>query len=121
MLDVELKLRHVSTEDLSHALEVFPQSNFHTSQFSFEFPRLLVIATWWYISCDLALIVGTFIRGLGNYDAMRNDKELPFGRIIAQFIIADSGSSQSFRSFRLETRAARKVFNDALSADKYKA
>ena len=67
------------------------------------------------------LIVGTFIHGIGNYEAMQNDEELPFGRRISQFIIADSCSSQAFRSLRMVTMAARKVFNDALSAVKYKA
>ena len=65
--------------------------------------------------------VGTFIHGLGNYNAMQNDKEPPFGRRIAQFIIADSGYAQPFRSFRVETRSARKVFDDALRAAKCKA
>ena len=51
---------------------------------------------------------------------MLNDEELPFGRRIAQFIISDSGSAQAFRSFRVTTRAARKAFNDYLSAAKCK-
>ena len=76
---------------------------------------------WWDRSCDLALIVGTFIHGLGNYEAMRNDKEIPFGRRTAQFIIADSGSAQIFKSFRVATISSRKVFDDAFSADKFKA
>ena len=73
------------------------------------------------MSCDLSLIVGTFIHGLGDYKAMWNDKELPFGRIIAQFIISDSDSAQAFRSFRVATRATRKVFDDALIESKCKA
>ena len=52
---------------------------------------------------------------------MKNDEELPFDRRIAQYIIADSGYAQSFRSFRVATRAARKVINDALSEAKWKA
>ena len=52
---------------------------------------------------------------------MLNDEELPFGIIIAQFIIADSGSAQSFKYFRVATRSSRKVFDDAFSADKFKA
>ena len=73
------------------------------------------------MSCDLALIVGSIIHGLRNYEVIQNDKELPFGRRIAQFIISDSGSAQAFRSFRVATRAARKVFYDALSAAKCKS
>ena len=52
---------------------------------------------------------------------MLNDKELHFGRRIAQFIIADSGSAQAFRAFILVTRASRKLFYDALSVAKCKA
>ena len=48
----------------------------------------------WDRSFDLDLIVETFIHGLGNYEAIRNYQEPPFGIIIAQFIIADSGSAQ---------------------------
>ena len=76
---------------------------------------------WWYISCDLDLIVGTFIDGLVKYKVILNDEELPFGRRIAQSIISDSGSAQAFGSFRVEARAARKVFDDAFSAVKCKA
>ena len=51
---------------------------------------------------------------------MQNDKELPFCRRIAQFIIADSGSAQAFRYFRVARREARKAFDDALSEAKCK-
>ena len=52
---------------------------------------------------------------------MRNDKELPFGRRIAQFIISESGSAKSFRSLIMATREPREVFDDALSAAKCKS
>ena len=52
---------------------------------------------------------------------MLNDEELPFVRIMAQFNISNSGSAQVFRYFRVATRAARKGFDDDLSADKCKA
>ena len=52
---------------------------------------------------------------------MRNDKEFPFGIIISQFIISDSGSAQVFRSFRVATRSERKVFDDYLIVAKCKS
>ena len=52
---------------------------------------------------------------------MRNDKELPFGRGIYQFIIDDSGSAQAFRYFIVATRAARKSFDDAFNVANCKA
>ena len=69
-LDVDLKLQHVSTEELSHALGILLQSNVYTSQFSFGFSRFSVIAPWCDRICDLAIIVVAYIHGLGNYDAM---------------------------------------------------
>ena len=114
-------MQYVSTEELSHALGIRLQSNIHTSQVSFGFSQFSTIAPWWGRSCDLALIVGTFIHGFGSHEAMRNDKELTFGRKIAQFIIADSCSTQALRCFRVATRSERKVFGDDLSAAKCKA
>ena len=61
------------------------------------------------------------MHGIGNYKAMRNDKEIPFGRRIAQLNISDSGYAQAFRYFIISTRAARKVFDDVFSAAKYRA
>ena len=119
-LDVDFKEKHVSTEELSHALGTRIKSNVHTSQVTFGLSRFSVIAYLWDRSCDLALIVGTFIRGLGKYESMKNYKELPFCRRIDQFIISDSGSAQVFRSFRVATRSAIKLFDDALSAAKCK-
>ena len=52
---------------------------------------------------------------------MLNDEELVFGRIISHFIIADSGSAKSFRSFRVATGAVRKVLDNYFSAAKCKA
>ena len=121
MLDVDLKARNVSTEEFSHTLGIRLQLNVHTSQVYFGFSQFSVIAPWRDRSCDLALIFGTFIHGIENYEAMRNDKELPFGRRISQFIIDDSGSAQAFRYFIVATSPARKVFDDALSSAKCKA
>jgi len=115
-LDIDLKSRHVSTEELSHALGM-GLSNQHSLKSS----AISSLAPWWNRNCDLALMVGTFIHGLGNYEAMRNDEELPFGRRIAEFTTADPGSAQAFRNFTAATTAARKVYDDALTAFKSKA
>ena len=120
-LDVDLKAQHISTEELLYAPGICIQSNIETSQDPFGISQFSVIASCWDRSCGLAIIVGTFIHGLGNYDAMLNDKEIHFGRRIAQFIISDSGYSQVFRSFIVATREARKVFDDTLSVAKCKA
>ena len=61
MLDVDLKARYVSTEELLHALGIRLQSNVHTNQVSFGLSQFSVITPWWDRSYDLALIVGTFL------------------------------------------------------------
>ena len=73
LLDVDLKAKHVSTEELSHALGIRLQSNVHTNQVSFGFSQFSVIVPWWDRICDLVLIIGTFIHGLGKYEAMINE------------------------------------------------
>ena len=76
-LDVDLKARYVSTEEILHALGIRLQSNVHTTQVSFGFSQFSVIAPWWDRSFDLALIVRTFIHGLGNYDTIQNEEDPP--------------------------------------------
>ena len=73
-----------------------------------------------YRLCDIALIVGTFIRGIGSYEATKNDREPPFGKRIDQFIIDESGSPEAFRYFRLAENEAKQVPDDSLSTAKYK-
>ena len=82
------------------------------SQVSFVLSQFSVIALWWDSSFDLALIVGTFIHCLGNYEATGINEEITFVRRISQFNIADTGYAQAFRSFRVTTRATRKLFDD---------
>lgn len=89
-LDLDLKARFVSTEELTLAIGTY------LSCASSSQPRLFVqsaVAPWWDRSCDIALIIGTFVHGLGNYEAMRNDEELPFARRITSFISSDPGSA----------------------------
>mmetsp|Transcript_46338 Transcript_46338/g.69923 ORF Transcript_46338/g.69923 Transcript_46338/m.69923 type:complete len:1184 (+) Transcript_46338:1551-5102(+) len=113
-LDADLKSRHVTTEELSHCLGIhLPRPRFYSD--------CAPPAPWWDRSCDLALIVGTFIHGLGNYEAMRLDDDLPFGRKISQYASNDPGTARAFHTFEAAAYSARKVFDDALSSAKLKA
>lgn len=124
-LDIDLKARHVSTEELSQGLgtrlgDDYCSMSSLARQTSYS-GALSILPPWWDRNCDLGLLVGTFIHGLGNYEAMRNDEELPFGRRIAEYAVADPGSAQSFRSFIAATKAIRNLYDDALKYGKIKA
>ena len=108
-MDPDLKARLVSTEELSLALSS------HLRKVQQRAP-----VVWWDRSCDLALLIGTFVHGLGNYDAMQNDDALPFAFKIRKFAKSSEGCVAAQRQFDTATAAARKVFDDALDAAKLK-
>jgi hypothetical protein len=108
VLDTDLKARYVTTEELSLAISA-----------SFKRIQSTPPATWWDRCCDVALIVGTFVHGLGNYKAMRADLELPFSERIRKD--TSLSSSVAHDTFVAATNAARKVFDDALEAGRIKA
>lgn len=110
-LDVDLKSRHVTIEELSHLL-----GSRLCCRRKISHP-----APWWDRCCDLGLIIGTFVHGLGNYEAMKTDDRLPFGRKIDRYARGDEGTSQAFTCFEIAAKAARKVFDDALDEAKAKA
>lgn len=76
--------------------------------------------TWWDRSCDVALLVGSFIHGLGNYEAMRNNDELPFKAKIEQQAVAYDACATAHGSFIAAAGAARKLFDSALGSAKSK-
>lgn len=109
-LDVDLKARYVTSEELSLAIG----------------SRLGVITTrdpasWWDRSCDVGLVIGTFVHGLGNYEAMRNDFELPFAQKLRRVAKDDEACDVAAHVFRAAAHAARRVFDDALEATRVKA
>ena len=98
-LDLDLKARHVSTEELSQALGVNLISlERGGNRFKSIGPEsFLTCAPWWDRSCDLGLLVGTFIHGLGNYEAMRNDEDLPFINRINFYVKCNRAAAESYR------------------------
>lgn len=68
---------------------------------------LMLSAPWWDRSCDLGLIVGTFIHGLGNYEAMRGDEELPFINRINYYVKCNRAAAESYRRFENAAVAAK--------------
>lgn len=108
-LDLDLKARHVTTEELLHALgtQLYSSSSH-------------CYAPWWDWSCDIGLVVGTFIHGLGNYDGMRKDEELPFLTRMTAYVQYNKVESESYRRFEHAADAAKCVFEKALETMKIK-
>jgi len=111
-LDLDLKARHVTTEELLHALGTRLYSSISESTVS--------CAPWWDWSCDIGLVVGTFIHGLGNYDGMRKDEELPFLNRMNAYVQYNKVESESYRRFDHAADAAKRVFDKALETMKIK-
>lgn len=109
-LDADLKARYVTTEELLLAV-------------SASFLRLSSKppASWWDRSCDVGLIVGSFIHGLGNYEAMRNDTTLPFAERIRKSSQHNLACKLAMQNFRIAASATRRAFDDALESARVKA
>ena len=91
-LDADLRARHVSAEELSLAV-----GSYYRAAVDLDAP-----ASWWDRSCDIALIIGTFVHGLGNYEAMRNDEELPFFHKIKGHAESDEACVSATTAFQLQ-------------------
>lgn len=109
-LDADLKVRFVTAEEFS-------------LQVAKVYTKLAgpAPAVWWDRQCDVALIVGSFVHGLGNYIAMRNDVDLPFSENIRRAAVQDPGNVHATTVFRTACEGARRVFDDALENAKIKA
>jgi len=109
-LDADLKARFVTSEELALAVSA-----------SFEKLDLKAPASWWDRSCDVGLIVGTFVHGLGNYELMLRDHSIPFADKIKKLGEFDTLSKTAIQRFRSAASAARRTFDDALDAMQVKA
>lgn len=107
-LDTDLKARHVSTEELSLAIA----SRYRTIV-GLEAP-----ATWWDRSCDIALMIGSFVHGLGAYEAMRADEDLPFSYKMKQYADSDEACWSASVAFQAAATASHTVFDNALESVK---
>jgi len=92
-LDVDLKARYASTEELMFALS----TKMSTSLESYK----LSCPPWWDRSCDLGLLIGTFFHGLGSYEAMRNDEALPFGNKIKSYVMCNNTEAEAYHHFEV--------------------
>jgi hypothetical protein len=109
-LDPDLKSRFVTTEELALMIGTF-----------FRKLQLKSPTSWWDRSCDVGLVIGSFVHGLGNYEAMRNDFDLPFAEKILKTAQRDKACTAASQTFRVAAKAAREVFDDALESARIKA
>lgn len=110
-LDLDLQSRFVTSEELFVAVG---------SLFRIAGSELKP-ALWWDWKCDVGLLIGTFIHGLGSYDAMKSDSDLPFAFKIKKTTASSIACRTACETFRRATTAARRVFEDALEAGRIKA
>ena len=111
-LDMDLKARFVTTDELMYALST--KMSVQLESYKQSCPP------WWDRSCDLGLLIGTFFHGLGNYDAMRNDEDLPFSNKIKSYVMSSSSEAESFRHFEMAANSAKRIFDTALVTMKRK-
>jgi hypothetical protein len=111
-LDLDLKARFLTTEEIMYALS----TKMSVALESYK----IACPPWWDRSCDLGLLIGTFFHGLGNYDAMRNDEDLPFSNKIKSYVMSNRSEAEPYRHFELAADAAKNVFDTALVSMKRK-
>jgi len=109
-LDIDMKTRLVSTEELTLSINLLFARVKHKPP-----------ANWWDRSCDIALLLGTFVHGLGNYEAMLQDETLPFAYKIRKYAKSDSLCCDAQKRFANAASAAKQVCDDALEQSKLKA
>jgi hypothetical protein len=109
-LDPDLKSRLVTTEELGLVIgSVFRKVETKPP------------ASWWDRSCDIALVIGSFVHGLGNYEAMRSALDLPFADMIFKAAKKERGCAAAAQVFLSAAEATRRVFDDALESARIKA
>lgn len=109
-LSLDLTSRLVSMEELFLSLSSRVTSLPHNAP-----------AVWWDRTCDIGLILGTFIHGLGNYESMLNDDSLPFARCLKKYVTTDVLSADAHKRFVSVASATKGVCDAALEASKLKA
>jgi len=116
-LDLDLKAKLVSTEEFSHALDFFLDFENYCEQVwsSHGIPQ------WWDLSCDVGLVVGTFVHGLGNYESMRQDTQLPFGWKLSIYSTIDPYLRDGMDRFESAVKAAKTAYEDARERAKVKS
>mmetsp|Transcript_6483 Transcript_6483/g.12211 ORF Transcript_6483/g.12211 Transcript_6483/m.12211 type:complete len:1937 (+) Transcript_6483:1878-7688(+) len=67
-LDLDMKIRYLTFEEILHVIGGRLVEN----------PDFGAVAPWWDIECDVGLLVGTVVHGLGNYRNIMMDCTLPF-------------------------------------------
>jgi len=113
-LDIDMKAQYITIDELCRGLN---------KRLCVERPNAEWASpcNWWNRSCDIALLVGTFLHGLGNYPTMQQDEALPFSRLLSENAKQNRLSCQSMRIFDAAFSAAREVIDAAFKEAKIKA
>jgi len=100
-----MKIRYLSTEEILFAIGKRLNEPWKIAHLSRRSP-----APWWDRTCDLGLIIGTFLYGVGNYQAMALDNTLSFTHKYERD--EDNNPALRFGRFRAISKAVRNTFDD---------
>jgi len=101
-LEIEVKTKLITVEELSHAMaEIYPPS----------VEKLPVPVPWWDRSCDIALVLGSFLFGLGSYESMSIDEQLPFAWKLKSYAHAESDAVHAICLFNDAVNAVSQLVN----------
>mmetsp|Transcript_36172 Transcript_36172/g.86986 ORF Transcript_36172/g.86986 Transcript_36172/m.86986 type:complete len:2449 (-) Transcript_36172:61-7407(-) len=110
LMDIDLTARLVTAEELKLAVGLLLRNVSHVAP-----------AAWWDRSCDIGLLIGSFVHGLGNYEAMMHDNSLPFVKKLENYAKSDPLATDAQANFLKVTKTAAKVCDDAFDNSKFKA
>ncbi len=104
-LDIDLKIRHLTVEELNHSLGCLLNDFSKIRHLSRWAP-----SPWWDHTCDLALLIGTFLHGFGNFENMYLDKSLPFAKKIDEY--SCQGGVSDGHDYELVRKISKDVIAD---------
>jgi hypothetical protein len=90
-LDLDMKVRYLTFEEILHTI----------GGRLVQSPDFGAAAPWWDIECDVSLLVGTIIHGLGNYRNIMMDNTLPLAnKLSRQKLFGKMTKSTNFNILR---------------------
>ena len=106
LLDMDSKINFITTDELLSWLD---------SVLRYEGPMNDWVrrCSWWNRSCDLALIAGSLLHGLGSYRRMQEDPNLPFSKYLSKG--NDMNSQSDVNMYELVINASKNLFERAMN------
>jgi hypothetical protein len=111
-LELDVKTKLVTMEELSHAVaHVYTAAGARRGR-----PPLPNPCPWWDRSCDIALLIGNFLCGYGNYETISYDEQLPFAWKLKSYARQDVDSLESMARFSEAVKATSDVVKESIAS-----